>query len=229
MTTYICYYRVSTGRQEISGLGLDAQRAASESFAKRNGAEILRSYTEIESGTKCSRPVLAKAMSDCRASGAVLLVAKLDRLARNMAFMAMLMESDLEFVAVDMPFANKLTIWIMAALAEHESQMISDRVKAAMAQAKLRGMKFGSAVPGHWEKIKHHFDPHGAARASAEVRMKASRERYQFLLPAMKQMRQEGKSLRQIAKSLNESGYKTSAGRKWLGSTVQRVLAMGAA
>src|SRR4051794_33128778 len=138
MDKYIAYYRVSTDRQGCSGLGLDAQRAAVASYLA--GREpLLAEYTEIESGKKNDRPQLAVALGECHRRRARLVIAKLDRLARNVHFISGLMESGVDFVAVDMPEANRLTLHILAAVAEHEREMISRRTKEALAAAKARG------------------------------------------------------------------------------------------
>ncbi len=140
---FIAYYRVSTDRQGRSGLGLEAQQQAVCDFLARRG-DIIESFTEIESGRKDDRPQLAAALDTCRKHKATLVIAKLDRLARNVYFISGLMESGVEFVAVDMPEANRLTIHILAAVAEHEREAISQRTKAALKAAKVRGVKLGS-------------------------------------------------------------------------------------
>ena len=140
---FIAYYRVSTKRQGRSGLGLEAQEAAVRDFLNGGNWQLVKEFTEIESGKRTDRPQLEKAFRACRVYGAKLIIAKLDRLARNVAFISNLMESGVEFEAVDFPQANRLTIHIMAAMAEHEAKMISDRTKAALAAAKRRGVKLG--------------------------------------------------------------------------------------
>jgi DNA invertase Pin-like site-specific DNA recombinase len=139
---WVCYLRVSTDRQGQSGLGLEAQRKAVLDF--RNGGQwkLADEFVEVESGKRSDRPQLAAALA-CKRLKARLVVAKLDRLARNVAFISRLMERGVEFVAADMPFANKLTIHILAAVAEHEREAISARTKAALAAAKARGVKLG--------------------------------------------------------------------------------------
>ncbi len=127
---YVAYYRVSTDRQGQSGLGLEAQRKAVMDYL--NGGTLLDSFTEVESGRRNDRPELAKALDLCRRKKATLVIAKLDRLARNVAFIANLMDANVDLVAVDMPQANRLTLHIMAAMAEHEAQAVSQRTKAAL-------------------------------------------------------------------------------------------------
>src|SRR5262245_46589441 len=140
MTKYVAYYRVSTVRQGQSGLGLEAQQAAVAAFC-----EPIESFTEVESGKRSdNRPQLALAITACRRLKATLIVAKLDRLARNVAFVSTLMESGVDFVAADNPHATRLTVHILAAVAEHEREMISQRTKAALAAAKARGVRLGN-------------------------------------------------------------------------------------
>jgi DNA invertase Pin-like site-specific DNA recombinase len=142
-TRYIAYYRVSTARQGRSGLGLDAQREAIRLHLSAVTGELLGEHTEIESGRRSDRPELLKALAACRLHRATLVIAKLDRLARNVAFISALMDSGVEFLATDMPAANRLTLHIIAAVAENEARMISDRTKLALAAAKQRGTKLG--------------------------------------------------------------------------------------
>jgi DNA invertase Pin-like site-specific DNA recombinase len=140
---FVSYFRVSTDKQGRSGLGLDAQREAVSQFLSGRGAAVIAEFVEIESGSKNDRPQLALALETCRRHKATLLIAKLDRLARNVAFIANLMDSATDFVAVDMPHASRLVLHVMAAFGEHEREMISQRTKAALAAAKARGVKLG--------------------------------------------------------------------------------------
>ncbi len=146
-TPAVTYLRVSTDRQGQSGLGLDAQRAAVAAYVA--GRPVLGEFVEVESGRKDDRPQLAAALALCRQRRAVLVIAKLDRLARSVAFISNLMASGVEFVAADMPQANRLTVHILAAVAEHEREMISQRTKAALAAAKARGTRLGNPRPRH--------------------------------------------------------------------------------
>lgn len=156
-TEVVAYYRVSTQRQGRSGLGLEAQEAAVREFASSEGAPIIASYTEIESGRNPDRPELRKAIGHALRSGSTLVVAKLDRLSRNLAFLAALMESRVEFAACDNANANKLTLHVLAAVAQDEAERISTRTRDALRAAKARGTKLGSARPGWAEE-------HGEAR-----------------------------------------------------------------
>lgn len=143
MKKAIPYYRVSTERQGNSGLGLEAQQKSIKDYASFHQLELLTEFTEIESGGNNRRPILHQALEECKRTKAILLIAKLDRLGRNVAFISKLMESDVDFVAVDNPNANKLMVHIMAAFAEYERDQISKRTKEALAAAKNRGVELG--------------------------------------------------------------------------------------
>lgn len=226
MGSIVAYFRVSTKRQGQSGLGLDGQRAAVEQYAQTQGAAVVQTYTEIESGKRKDRPELARAIGHAKLARATLVVAKLDRLARNVAFLSALMESEVDFVACDIPHANRFTIHILAAVAEYEARRISETTKSALAVAKHRGVKLGSARPGHWdgrEECRRKGGEKGI-RAAALSRAAAAREGYAFLLPTMRKMRQEGKTLQAIADALNAEGHPTRAGKPWTPTAVWRVL-----
>jgi DNA invertase Pin-like site-specific DNA recombinase len=141
---FIAYFRVSTDKQGKSGLGLEAQRKAVLDYLNGGSWELVQEFVEVESGKHSDRQQLAAALAACKKHRAKLVIAKLDRLSRNLAFIAALMESGVEFVAVDNPHANKLTIHILAAVAQHEREMISERTKAALAAAKARGQRLGN-------------------------------------------------------------------------------------
>ena len=140
---YVAYYRVSTKQQGRSGLGLEAQRASVQSFIKSASGTLFAEFTEVESGTKAHQPQFIVALRICRVYSATIVIARLDRLARNVALISRLMESDVEFVAADFPQANRLTIHILAAIAEYEARLISERAKAAIAASKARGVVWG--------------------------------------------------------------------------------------
>ena len=148
---FVTYLRVSTDRQGKSGLGLEAQRKAVVDHVAGKG-QIAAEFVEVESGKKNDRPQLARALAEAKRIGAVLLIAKLDRLARNVAFIANLLESGVEIAAADMPEANRFLLHVMAAVAEHEARMISDRTRAALAAAKARGAALGWAIPSRAEE-----------------------------------------------------------------------------
>lgn len=195
----VAYYRVSTERQGQSGLGLDAQRAAVSPYAA--GRDLLGEFVEIESGRKDNRPQLAAALALCRQKRAVLVIAKLDRLARSVAFISNLMDSGVEFVAVDMPQANRLTLHILAAVAEHEREMISQRTRAALAAAKARGIRLGNPRSDTTRM-----------RAAVAERVASFRT---GVLPTIQALQAEGRSLRGIAAELNARGIKAPRGGIW--------------
>lgn len=141
--TTVAYYRVSTQRQGASGLGLDGQRAAVEQFCRENRYEIVESFTEVESGRKSDRPVLRKALARAKGTKSLLVIGKLDRLARNVAFIANLIESGCEFRACNLPEASRFILHVMAAVAEQEARAISDRTRAALEAANIAGSNSG--------------------------------------------------------------------------------------
>ena len=222
----VAYYRVSTKRQGESGLGLEGQQSAVQDYVRRVGSEMVTSYTEVESGKRNDRVELAKAIAHATRSKATLVVAKLDRLARNVAFTSALMEAGIEFVACDQPHANKLTIHILAAVAEHEAEAISQRTKSALAAAKARGVKLGSARDGHWEgrEDRRRAGAAAGAEAAAEVNRRSADEAYVDLIDDLQVMRNEGLSLRTIAGRLNEQGHTTRRGKPWNPMQVRNVL-----
>ncbi|MGO9776164.1 MAG: recombinase family protein [Terracidiphilus sp.] len=218
---FVSYLRVSTVRQGRSGLGLEAQRAAVTGYLNGGDWTLLEEVVEVESGKRNDRPELTRALALCRIHGAKLLIAKLDRLARNVAFIANLMEAGVEFEAVDLPQANRLTLHVMAALAEYEAKAISDRTKAALGAAKARGTQLGGrrwaietvAIKGNAE--------------SAKVRTERTRKRAADLAPIIAAIQAEGAaSLRQIADGLNGRGIQTAHGGQWSAVQVQRVLSV---
>lgn len=226
MADIIAYYRVSTAKQGQSGLGLEGQKAAVEAYAKQAGVRIVASYREVESGKLADRPELAKALAHAKRSKATLVVAKLDRLARNVAFLSALMQAGVDFIACDNPHANKLTIHILAAVAEDEAERISARTKAALSAAKARGVKLGSARPGHW-KGREEARLSGLERAreaSSKAITTAAVEAYADLVPSMVAMRAEGLTLAGIADRLTAEGHTTRRGKPWNAVQVGRVL-----
>jgi DNA invertase Pin-like site-specific DNA recombinase len=216
------YLRVSTKGQGESGLGLEAQRAAVEAYAQQHGAVVVGWYTEVESGKLAARPKLAQALAHARRSKATLVVAKLDRLARNVAFLSALMESKVPFLACDNPHANRLTLHILAAVAEAEALAISQRTKAALAAYKARGGKLGAALP-QCRNLTQEARLRGAHNSAAS-HAKAAAEAYADLLPEMKDLRDKGSTLQTIADKLNKDGHTTRRGRPWNTVQVARVL-----
>ncbi len=222
----IAYYRVSTKKQGASGLGLEGQKATVSDFANRNGATVVYAYTEVESGKRKDRPELAKAIAHARRNKATLVVAKLDRLARNVAFLSALMESGADFVCCDNPHANRLTIHILAAVAEDEAKRISERTKAALAAAKARGTLLGSARPGHWDgrEEKRLAGLQQARRVAVETIKENAQQAYADLFGLVKSKHAEGQTLQTIADELNKQGHRTRRGRSWTPVQVMRVL-----
>lgn len=208
---YIAYYRVSTDRQGRSGLGLDAQRRAVEEYFNGGSWQLVAEYTEVESGKSvANRPELQAALAQCRKERAKLVIAKLDRLGRNVAFIASLMESHVEFLAVDNPHASRLVLHIMAAFAEHEREQISQRTRAALAGAKARGVRLGNPKLDRLNRPR---------RAQAEA---YARE----LAPVLEELRGEGiTTVRAVCDALNQRGVPTASGRgQWHLQTVQKLL-----
>lgn len=222
----IAYYRVSTAKQGASGLGLDAQRASVEALCTSRGWDIIAPpFVEVESGNRSDRPELTAAIDRCRLTGATLVVAKVDRLSRNLAFLATLQESGIRFVAADMPEANELTVHIMAAVAQAERKMISERTKAALAAAKARGQRLGN--PNGAAAFRRAGK--GTTAAKAALKAKANGNAKQ-LAPTLDRLRAEGQqSLGQLAKALNAEGIMTPRGGRWHPSSVRNVLARLAA
>jgi DNA invertase Pin-like site-specific DNA recombinase len=222
MATIVGYMRVSTKGQGESGLGLEAQQAAIEAYARLHGAKIAALYVEVESGKLADRPELAKALAHAKRGKATLVVAKLDRLARNVEFLARVLNAGTEFVACDNPAANRLTLHILAAVAEAEAKAISERTKAALAAYKARGGKLGGELPQC-----RNLTPEAIAKGrerSATARAKAAAEAYADLAPTMKQWRAEGLTLDGIAGRLNAEGHTTRRGKPWNPVQVLRVL-----
>lgn len=216
---FVAYYRVSTRAQGKSGLGLDAQRATVERYLQSVSGELFAEFTEVESGTKAARPQFNEALRLCRVFSATLVIAKLDRLARNVALIAQLMECGVEFVAADFPQANRLTIHILAAIAEYEAKLISERVKAAIVASKARGVVWG----GNRNAPTLHLD--AARRLGNEGRKRRAVARAMDLEPLIMQMRESGKSLKGIAAELNRLGiHQRQGGINWMPNAVRCAL-----
>jgi DNA invertase Pin-like site-specific DNA recombinase len=214
---FVAYYRVSTQKQGRSGLGLAAQRQAVADFLNGGNWKIVGEFTEVESGKKSDRPQLAKALAMCRLHGARLVIAKLDRLSRNAHFLLGLQESGADFVAADMPTANQLTVGIMAVVAQDEAKRISERTKAALQAAKLRGAKLGG-FRGAMPTVR-------MRRLSAEALHARTEARAADLAPIIKELQATGKtSLRAIAAGLNDQGIPTARGGEWSSVQVMRIL-----
>lgn len=231
MKRIVAYYRVSTEKQGRSGLGLEAQQAAIQSFASDKRADIIKRFTEIETGKTADRPELCKALALAKRTRATLVIAKLDRLARNVHFTSGLLESGVDFVACDMPEADRTMIHVYATFAEHEARRISERTKAALAAVKRRGVKLGSARPGHW-KGREHLRLKGAkagAKKAGELRRQKASETYDDVKPVVMELHESGLSLRKIAARLNDEGYHTQTGKPWNPMRVRYVLQLATA
>jgi DNA invertase Pin-like site-specific DNA recombinase len=221
---FILYFRVSTKKQGDSGLGLDAQRTMVERFVTAED-QVLAEFTEIETGKNPRRPQLAAALSAAKQFGAILVVAKLDRLARNVAFTSSLMDSGVEFVACDCPYASRLTLHILAAVAEDEARRISDRTRQALAELKKDGVLLGGANPVIAEKIKGRTGWSNMDEKKREM-LKAYtlQDSFGAALPMMRVLRGLGKSYSEIATTLNQQNYRTPEGCEFSKSTVYKVL-----
>lgn len=222
----VAYFRVSTARQGASGLGLEGQQAAVAAYAAAHGATVIATYTEIESGRKSDRPQLANALAHAKRVKATLCVAKLDRLSRNVAFLSAVMDSGADFIACDNSTANRLTLHILAAVAEDEARRISERTTVALAAAKARGTLLGSARPGHWEgrEEARRAGAIAASAVAAQVRTEAASEAYSDLLPMIQAMRAEGLSLRAICAKLAEAGHMPRSGKPWNAKLVRSII-----
>ena len=213
---FIAYYRVSTRKQGKSGLGLEAQEAAVSGYLAGRGT-LLHSLTEIESGANNDRPQLTKALAACRRTGATLLIAKIDRLSRDAHFLLGLQKAGVEFLAVDMPTANKLTVGIMALVAEQEREAISARTKAALAAAKGRGVKLGGWRGG----------PMVDSAAGLLARRKRAAAFTADVAPIVAELNAKGLSLRAVAAELGRQGIRTArGGDNWTAAGVHAVLAV---
>jgi DNA invertase Pin-like site-specific DNA recombinase len=221
--TFVAYYRVSTARQGRSGLGLEAQQKAVTDFLNGGSWKLLAEFVEVESGKDDDRPQLEQALSTCELAGATLVVAKLDRLSRNLAFLAKLQDSGARFVAADIPEANELTIHIMAAVAQAERKAISTRTKEALAAAKARGVKLGG-LRGNLEDLRK-----GPVK-SAEVRSARSKQRASKVARQIAAIREKDgvTSLREIARALNERGITAPRGGRWHAAQIRALLSSAA-
>lgn len=212
---YITYYRVSTQKQGQSGLGLEAQKAAVAQFTGNCTDCVIGSYTDIETGKNNERPELLKAIAQAKQTGAKLLIAKLDRLSRNAAFILTLKDSGVNFVCCDMPDANAMTIGIMAIIAQQEREMISKRTKEALQAKKVR--------VGEWRKGKITAETH--AKGQAAIKAKAANNQNTMRAKNYaKTLSSQGLTLQEIADRLNAEGHRTATGKQYHRTSVNRLL-----
>jgi DNA invertase Pin-like site-specific DNA recombinase len=214
---YVAYYRVSTARQGSSGLGLEAQRASVQQFVQKASGKLVAEFNEVKRGWKSDRPQLAEALRVCRMRRAVLVIARLDRLARNVALISGLMDSDLEFVAVDFPQANRLTLHMLAAIAEYESKLLSQRIKAAFAAARARGVK----MSGTGRKFGH---VRAAVTASVAARQARAMARALDIAPMIRQLRAQEKTFSEITEEFIRLKIRTPMNRVWTRRGVSNIL-----
>lgn len=212
---FVAYYRVSTQQQGQSGLGLEAQRTAVTAYLNGGDWELVGTFQEVETGKGANalakRPQLRAALDLCRKHGATLIIAKLDRLARNVHFVTGLLETGVEFVAADMPHANKVMIQMHAVMSEWERDQISARTKSALSAAKARGVKLGTTGPANLKR-------------NIEERQTVSNEFAQKLAGLIQGFKANGLSQRAMVAQLNQVGIKTAKGGEWSLIQLQRVL-----
>ena len=218
MTTLVAYYRVSTQQQRRSGLGLLAQQRGVAAYVLQSGGKLLGEFTEIESGRDDSRPQLREALRICRVYGATLVIARLDRLARSVSMITSILRSGVEFLAADMPLANRFTIHILAAVAEYEARLISERTKAAFAAAKANGRTFGCPNP----------NTNGFPQAALKARVRAARERSKLRALDFKllltELRDRGETIHGIARQLTTMNIPTPRhGKRWTDRLVAKM------
>lgn len=215
---FISYLRVSTDKQGLAGLGMDAQREAIESYLNGTHGVVLEEYVEVESGKKKDRPKLIEALKHCKLTGAVLVIAKLDRLSRNAHFLLTLQEEGVKFVAADMPEANNLTVGIMAMVAQQEREAISKRTKEALQQAKVRGTRLGNPNGAKHLRGRGNSEAVESVRNQADKFAESLRDTLNGLIEA------DITSARGIAQALNQRGILTARNKQWHQSTVSNLL-----
>jgi DNA invertase Pin-like site-specific DNA recombinase len=211
---FVAYYRVSTTKQGINGLGMDAQRNSVRNYLNGGNWNLIGEFAEVETGKRSDRLELAKAIVLCRKEKATLLIAKLDRLARNAAFLLNLRDSGVDFIAADMPHADKFTVGIMALVAEKERDMISQRTKDGLAAAKRRGTRLGNPRPAE------------ALKRAVQLNVERADAYADSLAPIIEEIRKAHvTSLRGTAQCLNARGFKTPNGKAFAAQSVKNLLA----
>ena len=211
---YIAYYRVSTKKQ---GLGLDAQKTAVQNYLKSSGGVLVGEYSEKETGKNNKRPSLMKAINTCKKANATLIIAKLDRLSRNVSFIFTLRDGGVDFVALDLPTLNTLTLGIFATIAQHEREITAERTKKALAELKAKGVKLGAPSPVITCEMREK-----SAKVLGEIARDNENNRRAWSVVC--KMRKEGNSLREIAHWLNDNKFHTSQGSEFTACAVKRLL-----
>lgn len=217
MKTFVAYLRQSTMKQQISGLGVEAQREIIHHHLKDKTP--IAEFVETESGKKSNRPQLLAALALCRKTNSILIVAKLDRLSRNVAFTSKLLESDVEIMFCDFPQANRLILHIIASIAEYEANLISKRTKQSLQAKKARGVKLGKS-----ENLMNKFEQ-AICNSSKTNKAKAESNPNNMRATALlRSLSMQGKSLSEMTNLLNEQGFVTSKGCKFQIVQVKRLL-----
>lgn len=218
---YAVYYRVSTNKQGKSGLGLEAQRKTVMDYLNGHSHEIVGEFTEVESGGKDDRPELQKAITACRLKKARLVVAKLDRLSRDLHFITGLSKAGIQFTIAEQPNMNELTVHLFGALAEHERKLISQRTKQALDAAKERGVQLGNPCLKRGEQIPRSGNTTQANQAREAKSNMFARE----VVAVIEDFQSQGaSSLRQVSDRLNREGFRTVRGKLWQATSVARVI-----
>jgi len=228
MTRFVGYYRVSSARQGLDGFSLDAQRHAVQAHIKKSEGELVAEFQDIRSGSTAHRPGLQNALNECRLTGATLIVAKLDRFSREVRLILDLLDNNgVGFVFLDLPEASRMVLTIMAAIAEHELSLISERTKAGLAEAKRQGQKLGSARPGHWDGNEN-----ARLTALARGRKTAARNRHEkaaerdaLLIPVIYELLETAEDLSEVARGLSERHIPSPSGKPfWASSSVAMII-----
>lgn len=212
MKNYIAYYRVSTKKQGNSGLGLESQKSCINTFINQQKGFLIKEYTEIESGKKDKRFELENAIDHCKKNNATLLIAKLDRLSRNVSFIFTLKDSNVNFICCDLPELSTLTLGIFATLAQYERELISERTKKALQAKKEQGFKFGT----------NNLTDEGRKKGN-ETKKKRSLEENKKAIALIESLRKEGLSYNKIAIKLNELGFYTNKNSSFYATSVRRL------
>ncbi|KAA6336938.1 DNA-invertase hin [termite gut metagenome] len=217
MERFISYYRVSTQKQGQSGLGLESQKDIVSKYMESEKGILINSYTEVESGKKNDRKELAKALSECKAQNATLIVAKLDRLSRSVSFISSLTDSNVDFTCCDFPSANKFTIHLFASVAQYERELISTRTKAALKAKKEQGFKLGNPHATFTNEMRAKATSMKVEKANTNQNNARAKGMIQKLL-------QERKTQSEICRYLNANGFQTSTGKEFTPKAVARLI-----